>query len=276
LCNTKSRQFFTAGLLSETIPLNRQPIPGLFSIIMPAYNCAATVEQSIRSVMAQSDPHWELLVTDDCSKDQTRAVVGRLATEDPRVKLLTPEKNSGAAGARNNSLNQAQGQFICFLDADDWWLPEMLANHRAQFAKGAKISFTSYWRVTEEGKRSLVNAPREVKPWQMYLINPIGNLTGAYDRAALGLELQQHIRHEDYLMWFNLVQRAGVARATVQPLANYRVSGASLSGNKFKAARWHWDLLRGPFKMSLVTAAGAFCIYSLWSVFLRVRERLLS
>jgi teichuronic acid biosynthesis glycosyltransferase TuaG len=247
---------------------------GVFSIIMPAYNSAKTIEQSIRSVISQSETNWELLVADDCSKDQTAQIVQTFAQLDSRIKLFRPEINAGAAGARNLALTKACGQYICFLDSDDWWLPGMLAQHKRQFEQGAKVSFTSYSRVTEDGKTSVVTAPLIVKPWLMNFINPIGNLTGAYDRQLLGIEMQQLVRHEDYLMWFNLVKRAGLARGTKTNLACYRVASGSLSGNKLKAATWHWNLLRGPFRLSFIFSVFAFCVYCAWSVFLRIRERI--
>jgi teichuronic acid biosynthesis glycosyltransferase TuaG len=245
-----------------------------FSIVMPAYNAAKTIEESVHSVLQQTEQNWELLIANDCSKDQTAALVEAMAQKDPRIKLINLATNSGVAGARNASLMASKGRYICFLDSDDRWAADMLEQHRHHFAAGAKVSFTSYQRFSDAGAMGVVLAPQRVHPWVMYFINPIGNLTGAYDRASLGVEKQAKVRHEDYLMWFNLVKRAGGAMGSKRVLAYYRVAASSLSGNKLKAATWHWHLVRKEFKLSLVLAVPAFAVYCLWSVGTRVRERL--
>ena len=149
----------------------------------------------------------------------------------------------------------------------------MLSHHARQFSDGAKVSCSSYQRFSETGIKGVVVAPEVISPWMMYFINPIGNLTGAYDRAALGLELQKEVRHEDYLMWFNLVRRAGGAKGSKQPLGFYRVASNSLSGNKLKAASWHWNLLRQEMGVPFLLAIPAFLIYGVWSVMTRAGER---
>jgi teichuronic acid biosynthesis glycosyltransferase TuaG len=249
---------------------------GLFSIVMPAYNAAATIKASIDSVLTQSYTDWELLVANDCSSDATTSIVETLARQDSRIKLINLTENSGVAGARNAALLSAKGQYICFLDSDDQWAANMLSHHVRQFSEGAKVSCSSYQRFSESGVKGIVMTPEVISPWMMYFINPIGNLTGSYDRAALGLELQKKVRHEDYLMWFNLVRRAGGARGSKQPLGFYRVDANSLSGNKLKAASWHWNLLRQEMGVPFLLAIPAFFIYGVWSVATRAGERVSS
>ena len=70
---------------------------GLVSIITPAYNSALFIEETIRSIVAQTYTNWELLVTDDCSTDDSQAIVRRYAERDGRIRLFSLEKNSGAA-----------------------------------------------------------------------------------------------------------------------------------------------------------------------------------
>lgn len=246
---------------------------GLFSIVMPAYNAASTIKASIDSVLAQRHARWELLVANDCSNDATVSIVEALARQDSRIRLINLTENSGVAGARNAALLSARGQYICFLDSDDQWEANMLSHHVRQFSEGAKISCSSYQRFSESGTKGVVLAPEIIVPWMMYFINPIGNLTGAYDRLALGLELQKKVRHEDYLMWFNLVRRAGGAKGSKQSLGFYRVASHSLSGNKLKAAGWHWNLLRQEMGVPFILAIPAFLIYGVWSVATRAGER---
>ena len=97
----------------------------LVSIIMPSYNTAKYIAESIKSVQAQTYKNWELLIVDDCSSDDTDDVV-RPFLSDERIKYLKNEKNSGAALTRNKALREAKGKWIAFLDSDDLWHPNKL------------------------------------------------------------------------------------------------------------------------------------------------------
>lgn len=92
----------------------------LVSIIMPAYNVAPWIAQTLSSVLKQTLSDWECIVVDDGSTDETPRIVSSFA--DSRIRLISQE-NTGVAAARNKGLDAAQGQYIAFLDADDVWHP---------------------------------------------------------------------------------------------------------------------------------------------------------
>jgi glycosyltransferase involved in cell wall biosynthesis len=92
----------------------------LVSIVVPAYNAALWIAETIRAVQAQTYQNWELLVIDDGSTDDTANVVHVFLT-DSRVSLIR-QKNAGVSQARNAGIANARGAYIAFLDADDWWL----------------------------------------------------------------------------------------------------------------------------------------------------------
>jgi glycosyltransferase involved in cell wall biosynthesis len=98
----------------------------LVSIIMPSYNSAKYISEAIESVIAQTYTNWELVITDDCSTDNSRDIIKQYAETDSRVKLFCLNENSGAGVARNNSIKEAKGRFIAFLDSDDRWMPNKL------------------------------------------------------------------------------------------------------------------------------------------------------
>ena len=126
--------------------------PSLVSIISPAYNAAAFIEQAVKSVQAQDYQNWEMLITDDCSNDNTREIVAALNKIDPRVKLIKQPKNGGPAAARNASVLAATGRYVAFLDSDDWWLPEKLGRQLEFMQRhNAALSYTSYRRVDRDG-----------------------------------------------------------------------------------------------------------------------------
>jgi glycosyltransferase involved in cell wall biosynthesis len=101
------------------------PGAGLVSVIIPAYNASATIERTLRSVMAQTYAHLEIIVVDDGSNDHTAAIVERVGREDSRIILLR-QPNEGVAIARNLGIAHAYGEFVAPLDADDIWHPRKL------------------------------------------------------------------------------------------------------------------------------------------------------
>ena len=98
----------------------------LISIITPAYNSAKYIAQTVYSVQNQTYSNWELIIVDDCSQDRTVEIVANLAANDTRIKLIQLAVNSGSGVARNTALNEASGNYIAFLDADDLWKPTKL------------------------------------------------------------------------------------------------------------------------------------------------------
>ena len=100
---------------------------GMISIVMPVYNAETYLEASVQSVLGQTYEDWELLLTDDHSTDKSAAMAKRLAAQDSRIRVLTQKDGiKGAANARNLGTSQAQGRYLCFLDADDVWRPDKL------------------------------------------------------------------------------------------------------------------------------------------------------
>lgn len=104
----------------------------LISVVIPAYNRAATIRRAVSGVLAQSYPNLEVIVVDDASTDDTAAMVAAIA--DPRVRLIAHARNRGAAAARNSGVQAAQGAFVAFQDSDDDWLVEKLARQARHLA----------------------------------------------------------------------------------------------------------------------------------------------
>ena len=93
---------------------------GLISIMMPAYNAEGYISQAVECILAKSNPFWELIIVNDGSVDGTGGIIRRY--NDPRVKVIFQE-NAGEAAARNTALENISGEFLAFLDADDFFLP---------------------------------------------------------------------------------------------------------------------------------------------------------
>ncbi|MGF1524073.1 MAG: glycosyltransferase family 2 protein [Leptolyngbyaceae cyanobacterium] len=133
----------------------------LISVIIPAYNAERTLGEAIASVMQQTHPNWELIVVDDGSTDNSRQVVHGF--QDDRIRLLTGA-NRGVAIARNRGIEQAQGDYLAFLDADDIWMPDKLAAQLAALQTQPEAALAYSWcdyidnagRWLCPGKRSIV------------------------------------------------------------------------------------------------------------------------
>lgn len=106
------------------------------SVIIPAFNRAATLLASMRSVLSQSYEDFELLVVDDCSSDDTVSVARSLS--DPRIRIIQNAVNLGAGGARNAGVANSRGKWVAFQDSDDEWLPTKLEKQMSRLdAQGA-------------------------------------------------------------------------------------------------------------------------------------------
>ena len=105
------------------------------SVVLPTFNRANLVSRAIKSVLAQSHEHFELIIVDDCSDDHTEEVVDSFT--DPRIRYMRHGKNMGGSAARNTGIKAAAGDYIAFLDSDDEWLPQKLEKQLAMFRGGS-------------------------------------------------------------------------------------------------------------------------------------------
>ncbi len=216
------------------------------SIITPAYNAARYIARTIRSVLAQTYENWELLLIEDCSTDDTRAVIEPFLA-DPRIRLLQNPVNSGAAVSRNYGLREATGRYIAFLDGDDLWHPEKLARQVAFMQKtGYRFTFTDY-RICLNGKWSgdIITGPNAVGKWQMYNYCWFSTITVMYEREAIGLiQIADLKKNNDYAMWLQAIEKARAYRLP-ECLSYYIKHDDSISGgSKLKLIRHHYILFR--------------------------------
>ncbi|WP_095589969.1 glycosyltransferase family 2 protein [Actibacterium ureilyticum] len=162
----------------------------LASIVVPAFNAAATLPDTLRSLQGQTCRDLEVVVVDDGSTDETAAIVAHAADADPRIRLVK-QPNRGLAGARNSGIAQATGAYIGFCDADDLWHPAKLQTHIAHFATAPAVglSFSGSLLIDAQG-RATGHAQRPrlagITPRHVFKRNPVGNGSApVFRRAAL-------------------------------------------------------------------------------------------
>jgi glycosyltransferase involved in cell wall biosynthesis len=109
----------------------------LVSVVIPAFNASATIDETLRSVRSQSHRQLEIIVVDDGSTDDTVVIVKRHAAQDSRITIIT-QRNSGVAAARNAGWQAARADFVAFIDADDLWTPSKIARQLQALLDGGK------------------------------------------------------------------------------------------------------------------------------------------
>ena len=228
----------------------------LVSIIMPSYNTAKFIAETIKSVLSQTYTNWELIIVDDCSKDNTDEVVESF--DDERIKYIKNEKNSGAAVSRNRALREAKGRWIAFLDSDDLWLPEKLEKQIAFMENnGYSFSYTKYSEIDEESKPLGVNVsgPVCISKTGMYNYCWPGCLTVMYDASVVGLvQIEDIKKNNDYAIWLKVCQKAKCYFLN-ENLARYRKRKGSISNHSYTAlVKWHYKLYREAEKKDAVTS----------------------
>jgi teichuronic acid biosynthesis glycosyltransferase TuaG len=248
----------------------------LVSIVMPAFNKHEHIEDSVRSVIAQTYPCWELSIVDDCSTDSTLAIARMLAAEDDRIRVLTLERNRGVAGARNAGIAASLGRYLAFLDADDLWMPEKL-QVQLDFMRrsGCAFSHANYERFgIDLGPGKVVTAPPSTDYEQLLRTNCIGCLTVMLDREQIPEISMETIRHEDYVMWLRILKRGHSAMGIPRILGRYRVADKSLSSSKLVSATWTWNIYRRVERLPLWKAIACFTTYAIHAVWVRLWEGL--
>lgn len=234
----------------------------LISIITPVYNSGKYIGDTIKSVLAQTYSNWEMLIADDCSKDNTEQVVKQF--NDPRIKYFKLKSNSGAAVARNEALEKAQGKIIAFLDADDMWKPEKLEK-QLKFMLDNNYGFTfSAYEILREEQNKVVNVPKSLNYSQFMKNTIIGTLTVMVNTEIVGeVRLVNVKKDHDSMTWAKLIREGNTAYGLNESLAYYRKVVGSISNNKFKAAKTHWNNCRQIEKLSIPKCAYYFFFYAL-------------
>lgn len=211
----------------------------LVSVIIPAHNCANFIHRALDSALAQDVP-LEVIVVNDCSKDDLDAVM-QAYLADPRIRYLKNETNLGAAGSRNCGVREARGEYVAFLDADDYWAPEKLKKQLARMEQtDAVLCSTARELVKPDGTLTgyIIPVKTEFTYRDLQMHNEI-NCSSVLMKTQIAREFPMHNDecHEDYLMWLEVLQKYGKGCAINEPLLKYRVSNTGKSGSKLHSAK---------------------------------------
>jgi len=205
------------------------------SVIVPMYNAEDYIVEAIQSVIQQSHTHWELLLIDDGSTDQTKNII-KPFLDDDRIRYFYQE-NNGQASARNRGIQKAKGTYVAFLDADDLWHKDKLQTQlKILRAKEVCLVFSSINCITSEGKnlnRKIGSNTGEYQGFIAFFLLAGGNIsipnssvmarkesikqTGNFDE-------RDEVRNlEDYNLWFRMLLRGCKFYGMDQVLGSYRI-----------------------------------------------------
>ncbi len=249
----------------------------LVSVIVPVYNVEKYIEQTMECVRNQTYTHWELLLVEDGSPDNSAAVIEDYIqrTGDNRIRLIRQPSNMGAAKARNRGLAEAQGRYIAYLDGDDLWVPQKLEQElKFMQEKEAAFVFTGYEFADDMGNGTgrVVKVPQTLTYKEALKNTTIFTTTVMFDTEKISKSLLEMpvIKSEDTALWWKVLRNGYVAYGLDENLVKYRQVKNSLSSNKLEALRRIWNLYRKAEGMSVLSSAWHFCFWAVSTVKRRV------
>lgn len=249
----------------------------LVSIIIPAYNVEKYIAETMESVRLQTYPHWELLVVEDGSSDNTVEVIEEYIKnkEEKRIRLIRQPTNMGAAKARNRGVQEAIGRYIAYLDGDDLWKADKLERELAFMQeKDVAFAFTGYEFADENAKGlgKVVRVPQTLTYKEALKNTTIFTTTVMFDTKKISKDMLKMpvIKSEDTALWWKLLRNGYVAYGLDENLVLYRRAGKTLSSNKLEAIRRIWNLYRKAEGMSVFSSAYHFCFWAVRAVKRRV------
>ncbi len=215
----------------------------LISVVMPCHNAEAYVETAIESALQQTHAATEIVVVDDGSTDQSVAVIERLQQKAPeRITLLT-QPQSGPYPARNRGLKEARGEYIAFLDADDWWHPECLQRLLSALEENrADLAYCGWQNVGEQARSTEPYIPpayEQEDPVRAFLKGCPWPIHAALTRRSIieavnGFS-ERRFSAMDYDLWIRILGHTQNMVRVPEVLAYYRWHGSGqISSNKWQ------------------------------------------
>lgn len=221
--------------------------PPTVSVIIPFFNRANLCLLALQSVLSQTYPHLEILLIDDGSTEDVGPI---RAVQDPRVRHFRQE-NQGPASARNRGLEQAEGELIAFLDADDLWLPNKLERQVSCMMQEplCLLSHTSYRRIDTDGRSlgTMESGRFTGRVFPKILTDcPIATPSVMLRRATVGhgLRFNTHVKVSEDILFWSSVAALGPILGIDEPLCLVRLQGANASLDVRKQIEGYANIIR--------------------------------
>lgn len=218
------------------------------SVIIPAYNCGKYLDCAIQSVMKQ-EVDLEIILVDDASTDGTEEIVKKLkeSAKYP-IRYIRNRENLGVSATRNKGVRLAEGKYIAYLDADDWWAEKKLEKQLNKLKQTNGIfCYTGRELYYENGYRmgKKISVPEEITFKRLLYTNVIPCSSVLLKTEIAREFLMEHDEiHEDYLTWLRIVQKYCYAYGINEPLLQSRLTVRGKSRNKRKTIRMTYGVYR--------------------------------
>jgi glycosyltransferase involved in cell wall biosynthesis len=215
------------------------PEEPLVSVILPCYNCEKYVEKAIVSILNQTYKNIEIIITDDCSTDNTLSIIETLAKQDKRIILIRNKSNLKIIETLNNSIDIAHGRYIARMDADDISLPKRIEKqvHFLEYHPEYAICGTNAWHINKSGRiigTSILPYTSEEIERTKFFGNPFYHSSVMIKKDLINLSRynSNYIHAEDYELWLSLLLEYKGANLRDR-LIKYRIHGDSVC-HKYK------------------------------------------
>ncbi|MCM1257585.1 MAG: glycosyltransferase family 2 protein [Roseburia sp.] len=240
----------------------------MITVIIPAYNCEKFIEQTLESAVSQTvEMDLEILVVDDCSTDCTGEVVKQFISchqaklqeqagsdrqggtfYNREVSYIKNPKNLGVAETRNTGIRKAEGEYVAFLDGDDWWDSEKLKKQLSLIlGKKGVLVYTGRELMQSSGESAgkVISVP-ETADYKSLLCTNCIPCSSVMMRTEVAREFYMcHDElHEDYILWLRVLKKYGKAYGINEPLLKSRLSEGGKSRNKLKSAKMHYGVYK--------------------------------
>lgn len=226
-----------------------------FSIVTSAYNAENFILTALNSVKAQDDKDYEYIVVDNGSKDNTLNLITCFIVENPQIdiKLVHFDVNQGISGGRNAGIDKALGQYICFLDADDYWYSNKLSGVRKAIENNKEYNVFCHWENHIENNSSVLGAYRNIDNRDAYkdlLFNGNCLSTSAMTvkttilKSVQGFNIKFVTGEEDYDCWLRLARYGARFYMIEEPLGVWFIRKDSVSAKHVKHTNAVIDMLQ--------------------------------
>lgn len=231
----------------------------------PERSGRSKIAAAIRSVLAQTYTDWELIVVNDCSKDNTLEIADSFAKSDPRIRVISNESNLGVSLTRKKALDAAKGEWIAVLDSDDIWDQYKLEKQFALAEKeNADLVFTGSAFIDNDGNpiNWQLHVPGTISYRELLKQDIISNSSVLVKKElyeqfyVIGDDISS-----DFAMWLKMAKSGCKIIGLDEPLLSYRLSTNSMTRNKMKAAFRTWKTYRH-VGLNLFEAAYFMCWYT--------------
>ena len=232
-------------------------------IILPNYNSAPYLEETIKSILSQTYENWNLTIVDGHSNNETQQIL-RKYVDHKKINIIFLKKNKKAGFCRNLAIRKSKSDYIAFIDSDDLWEKDKLSK-QLNFMLKNKYDFTyTNYQPFKSGEKE--NKLSEVMPEQFFTFKKfVTNTSIATSTMIVKRSIIDNIKFsntkicEDYFFKCQILKKVYYAHCLSENLMKYRIRKGSLQSNKIRNLYWIWYINKNYNKMILLK--------NLWSIF---------